>query len=329
MEIIALESPLPADLIKELAELWESTFETSYDDLRLVLAGDEVSFNRNLVYLIREGKELAGTTHLTIPREAPALGGLGEVVTVPTFRGRGIATRLCARARDDFRAHSGRALYLGTVNPAAARVYHRLGWRNLAGTTVMACATDGPSPEAFLVDYFREQGGGIKIAEGTAASRIPMIPLIVMPHDWQVLDANVALYSTRHVAQHSCMSLYPRFHALTQQGRGAWFGAQSIGGGLLGLGTARLDAGGQCQVDGFVYQAGQAVWSELLQAAASWGVAHGATACWTAVSVEDEQKKAWSVALGFSESGQAEDFALGDRSVASVRLERRSDDSSA
>ena len=146
MEIVALEPPLPADVIEELAEFWEAIFEASYDDLRPVLAGGEVADNRNLVYLIREGGELAGTSQLTVSQAAPALGGLGEVATAPAYRGRGIATRLCARARDDFRTQGGRALYLGTVNPAAARVYYRLGWRNLAGTTVMSCTTGDDLP---------------------------------------------------------------------------------------------------------------------------------------------------------------------------------------
>ncbi len=321
MEIVALEPPLLADVIEELAKFWEAIFETSYDDLRLVLAGGEVADNRNLIYLIREGGELAGTSQLTISQAVPALGGLGEVATAPAYRGRGIATRLCARARDDFRAQGGRALYLGTINPAAARVYYRLGWRNLAGTTVMACTTGEDSPEAFLVDYFRAQDGRLQIVAGTAAARIPMIPLIVMPHDWQVLDANVGLYSTRYAVQHSCMFLYPRFQALTQEGRGAWFGARAESGALLGLATARLDGNGGCQVDGFVYRTGQDVWSELLGAAMRWGGGQGATVCWTAVSVEDEEKQAWCAELGFRAAGPAATFDLDGRSVEAVRLE--------
>ncbi len=321
MEIVVLEPPLPADVIEELANFWETIFETSYDDLRLVLAGGEVADNRNLVYLIREGGELAGTSQLTISQSVPALGGLGEVATSPAYRGRGIATRLCARARDDFRAQGGRALYLGTINPAAARVYYRLGWRNLAGTTVMACTTGGDSPEGFLVDYFRGQGSRPRIVAGTAAARIPMIPLIVMPHDWQVLDANVGLYSTRYVVQHSCMFLYPRFEALTREGRGAWFGAQSASGAFLGLATARLDGDGGCQVDGFVYRTAQDVWSELLWAAMRWGAGRGASVCWAGVSVEDEEKQAWCSALGLRAAGPAATFDLDGRSVEAVRLE--------
>lgn len=321
MEIITLEPPLPADVIEELAEFWEAIFETSYDDLRPVLAGGEMADNRNLVYLIRKGGELAGTSQVTISQAVPALGGLGEVATAPAFRGRGIATRLCARARDDFRAQGGRALYLGTINPAAARIYHRLGWRNLAGTTVMACTTGDDWPEAFLVDYFRAQGGRPSLVAGTAAARIPMIPLIVMPHDWQVLDANVGLYSTRYAVQHSCMFLYPRFQALTQEGRGAWFGAQAESGALLGLTTARLDGNGGCQVDGFVYRTSQDVWSELLRSAMRWGAAQGATVCWAAVSVEDEEKQAWCEELGFRAAGPAATFDLDGREVEAARLE--------
>ena len=53
-----------------------------------------------------------------------------------------------------------------------------------------------------------------------------------------------------------------------------------------------------------------------------WGAAQGATVCWAAVSVEDEQKQAWCAALGFQAAGPAATFDLDGRSVESVRLER-------
>ena len=78
---------------------------------------------------------------------------------------------------------------------------------------------------------------------------------------------------------------------------------------------------GGCQVDGFVYRTGQDVWSELLGAAIRWGAAEGASVCWTAVSVEDEEKQAWCVELGFRAAGPAAAFDLDGRSVEAVRLE--------
>ena len=148
-----------------------------------------------------------------------------------------------------------------------------------------------------------------------------MIPLIVMPHDWQVLDANVGLYSTRYAVQHSCMFLYPRFQALTQEGGGAWFGAQVESGALLGLATARLDGTGDARWMGSCTGPAKDVWSDLLRAAIRWGAAEGAAVCWAAVSVEDEEKQAWCAELGFRAAGPAATFDLDGRAVEAVRLE--------
>ena len=50
---------------------------------------------------------------------------LGEVATDPKQRRSGISTRLCACALEEFRGNGGEAIFLGTGNPDAARVYYR------------------------------------------------------------------------------------------------------------------------------------------------------------------------------------------------------------
>jgi len=137
------EAPLPAALLDELCLFWERIFATSYDEFRPALGGAEAEHNRDVVWVMREEAELAGTCHLTTVRRDPALGGLGEVATVETFRRRGIARELCGLARNEFRQLGGHTLFLGTGNLEAARVYHRLGWRKLVGTNVMALIVGG------------------------------------------------------------------------------------------------------------------------------------------------------------------------------------------
>ena len=80
------------------------------------------------------------------PRTAPKFAGIGEVATRPDYRGRGIANRLCQQALEGFTANDGEVVFLGTENPDAARIYHRLGWRRIAGSTVYANVTSGDSP---------------------------------------------------------------------------------------------------------------------------------------------------------------------------------------
>ena len=334
MDYMKITPPLPKELIAELTKFWEETFQTSYEGFHSLLSGAERDNNHNTVYLLQEQEQLVSTCHLTTSNVLPQLGGLGEVATHPQFRRQGIAARLCEYARNDFQGQNGQAVFLGTVNPDAARVYYRLGWRKLAGTNVMALMTQGCSPEAFLVDYFREEAP-TNITPGTAADRISMIPLIVCPHDWQVLDANVNVYSTRYATQSSCMGLYPRYAALAEADRGSWFAAYTDAGRLVGLGTAQLSKGRVtqpvCQVDGFTHQRYENIWEDLIEAAMRWGIVHSidmlqeAATLRATVSVEDEEKRSRFEALGFHSIGAGQAFALDGREVASVHLGRASE----
>ena len=230
--------------------------------------GSDVEHNRLHVYVERRVDPLVGTCSLTVSKKIPILCGFGEVATQPALRRSGIATRLCARAVEEFRAAGGRALFLGTTTPSARRVYHRLGWRKLAGANVMANISSRDTPEAFLVDYFREPGEAI-VVPATPVVRIPMIPLLHAPHDWQVLDANPGMYSTRYCVQYSCMVLYRRYLAALGGGKGEWFGARTADGRIVGLATARR-VGPACQVDGFTHSYFVAAWPDLMAAAMQW-----------------------------------------------------------
>ena len=322
MQVMEYEMPLPKDLAAELSRFWETTFETSYAWLQSVLDGEEWAHNRDTVYLIRDGEQLAGTCHLTVPVRQPHLGGLGEVATAPECGRQGIATKLCTRARDEFHRRGGEALFLGTGNPVAARVYTRLGWRKLAGTHVMACISSGDSPEAFLADSFR-QDRSVTVAPATPAARIPIIPLLVCPHDDIVLDANAGMVSTRYAVQHSCMGLYPRYEALLQDMRGMWFGAYAEQGHLAGLSSAQLDADGACRVDGFVHHSHPHAWEGLIRAAIDWGAAVGGSVCWAHVACEDEEKRSRFAVLGFVETGVEEALTIADQKTAVIRLEQQ------
>ena len=322
----AHEVPLPDGLIEELLAFWEPIFGTLDEDMHEVLSGGDRAYNRNVVYAAREGSRVVGTTQLTISRSLPALGGLGQVATAPESRRRGIAGRLCGEAVAEFRTHNGEAIFLGTGNPVAARVYDRLGWRKLAGADVMVNVLSADSPGAFLVDYFKtlDEGeiGTVTVAEGTAACRLPMIPLLVCPHDWHVLDANTRMYSTRYSVQRSCMGLYPRYRAIAKGGRGAWFGASTSRGKLLGLSSVRIVEPDWGRVDGLAHQGYPGILEGVLRAAVNWAAERGICACRASVCPEDEEKQCFFESLGFREAGAGEDFDLEGRSAASVRMEK-------
>jgi GNAT superfamily N-acetyltransferase len=312
------EAPLPAPLLDELCAFWEQTFRTPYDAFRRVLLGAESGFNRDVVWVMREQGELAGTCHLTTPEAEPRLGGLGEVATEVRFRRRGIAAELCSLAREEFLQRGGRALFLGTGNPEAARVYHSLGWRKVAGTKLMSLTGAGESTSGFLEAHFGK-GGGTVIEPMTPAARVPMIPLLVYPHRQLMLDVNADMVSTKYAVQPSCMGLFPRYDDLTRMDVGAVFCAHAEDGRLVGLSTVRMDDA-QCTVDGFVHQSFFASWSELLQAALDWGIGRGASVFAADVAADDEGKRLGFERLGFVTAARRPPFVIGDQPYDALRM---------
>lgn len=302
--------PITTELIDELFPFWTTIFgEAAWDVARTVFLGAEAATSRSTLYLQRVGAQLAGTCFMMQSTTVPALAGFGEVATAPQFRGQGIASNLCRQALADFRAAGGEAFFLGTVNPAAARIYHRLGWRKLAGANLMVNLTAGGSPEDFLVDYFR-QPGQVAISLAGPDVRVPMIPLILTPHDSPVLDANVGLYSCRYQTQNSCMGLYPRYLRTLENGAGAFFAARTTDGRVVGLATAQRTDPDRServyQIDGFVHHRFGAAWPDLIEAACTWARAQGATALRALIAAEDGEKQAVFQSLGFVYAGAEE-----------------------
>ena len=170
------EPPLEENQKEQFVDLWEGIFLTSYDFLENTLIGAEGKLNRDLFYSISRDGETVATSHVTVPRRDPTIGGLGEVATAGPCRRQGMAAAACKRALQDFREKGGEALFLGTGNPDAARVYHRLGWRKLCGSNAMVALSMPQSPEAYLVDYFRGGQPG-EIRPASPEVRVGMIPL--------------------------------------------------------------------------------------------------------------------------------------------------------
>ena len=208
------------------------------------------------------------------------------------------------------------------MNPAAARIYHRLGWRKLAGANLMVNVIGGESPEEFIVDYFRQiRGETVSVRTPSPADRAPMIPLLVAPHDWQVLDFNTGMMSTRYAVQDSCLGLYRRYAAIANDGRGAWFCAGTDKGNVLGLSTARLDGKGGCRVAGFTHRDHDGASNALIQAAIRWSAENGAANVYADVSVEDEEKRLMFESAGLTDAGTGDPFDLSGRQVGTRRLQ--------
>ena len=316
------ETPFGKELARELFAFWEEIFGPEDPDIPIgVFLGDEADHNRHVVLLERDGDVLAGTCGIMTPHADSRFAGIGEVATRPEYRGRGIARRLCKQALDDFTENGGEAVFLGTENPSAARIYHRLGWRRIAGTTVYANVTTGDSPEEYLADYFRSPSP-VNIVTGDASLRVPMIPLLLTPHDWQVLDGNLPtpMISTRYATQNSCMGLCRKYYYLVKGDDAEWFAAKTSDQRLVGISTARIDAENVCHVDGFIHARFNDSYDALISAAIEWGRKRNSHRFATLLSIEDEEKRANFEALGFRIGPQDGTFTVGDREVEALTM---------
>lgn len=316
------ETPIGEELSKELFAFWEQIFGPEDPDIPIgVFLGEEADHNRHVVLAERDDDVLAGTCGIMTPHANPEFAGIGEVATRPEYRGQGIAGRLCGQALDEFAANGGEAVFLGTENPDAARIYHRLGWRRIANSTDYANITSGDSPEEYLADYFRTPSP-VNIVSGDASLRVPMIPLLLVPHDWQVLDGNLPtpMISTRYAEQNSCMGLCRKYYYLVKRNNAEWFAAKTSDGRLVGISTAWIDTDSVCHVDGFIHARFSDSYSELISAAIDWGTQQKAIRIATRLSAEDEEKQSKFKAIGFRVGPDDGTFTLGDRVVKSITM---------
>ena len=319
MDTLTAHSPINERLATELFSFWERVFheDGSQPDPDVpvdVFLGSETAHNENTIWMERNQGDLVGTCGMTVGKKAPDLGGFGEVGTDPRFRRQGIASRLSGHAVEEFQGTGGEAFFLGTGNPVAERVYQKLGWRRIAGSNVWANITSGDSPEAFLVDYYRD-GQAVSIVRGDASLRIPMIPLLLTPHDPQILDGNVGMFSTRYSNQGSCMGLCRRYYRVVEQENAEWYAARTNDGKLIGIATGLIDHDAVCDIDGFTHKRYEEYWPELIKAVIAWGDRHSANSFRTLVSSDDLDKLALFQELGFSSTGRQSQFNLGERSV--------------
>lgn len=312
------EPPLNTRFIDELLSLWATVFQCSFSEMEHVLRGDELAANTDVIYAARDGEQLAATCHLTISGADPQLGGLGEVAVPDTFRRQGLATTLCEHARKEFFDQGGEALFLGTVNPTARRIYARLGWQQLPGSTVMVCLKQQQSGE-FLERWLDPISGPRSVRPAGSDIRVPMIPLALADHPWTILDANVGLFSTRYVIQNSCMGLYPRYEKVMKEG--AAFASWSDSDQLLGLATVKVDGTG-ARVDGFTlgFDKFGDRWQKLIRSAVAWTAKRSISECIASIAVADETKQAAFRSADFAEVSSDDDIVIGERRIETKRF---------
>jgi len=129
------EPPVPEPLA---GDIYRAVFaELKEEFLPDLLAGRHNADARFTIGIARAGDRLAACCWTGLGRRRPQIGVMAGVVTLPEFRGRGIATAMVRGICDRFDHHGGRHLFLGVTNPVARRIYEKLGFREHAGSILM------------------------------------------------------------------------------------------------------------------------------------------------------------------------------------------------
>ena len=214
---VPLDPPLAHELVDFWTDIWNEPPDVPID----VFLGSESEHNDLSVFFERGSVGMTSTCMLVAPRAMPTISDLGAVATHPDLRNRGLSTRVCGTAVDLAFQNGCEALFVGTGGGAAARVYERLGFRKLPGANWWINVANGEPPEAFVVDYFRRPAASVTVRPASPADRLPMIPLIVSPHRWRVLDANAGIFSTAYVNAGS-FTHYMRYTKTVTDAGGSW-----------------------------------------------------------------------------------------------------------
>ena len=232
-----------------VTELWRECFgQEEVDGTRAQFAGKESDFNVDTLYVLECEGSLGACCHITRCK-GTGLAMLGGVATSPSFRGKGFGRAVCEFALSDFDSSGGEALWLATENPVAAELYESVGFHYQAGAHVMARLRNGLS--AMDVQKRLFTGGECSVQKASPFMRVPMIPLISGRNPLVVLDANVGLCGTRHMALTSCTGLYPRYLRVRENGGECMFLRDVATGAVVGLATVATMADGTLQADAF------------------------------------------------------------------------------
>ena len=294
MELLKRMSPCDAG---EALALWEAVFGAAEAALEAPqLDGSEAGENLDMLFELRDAGKLIGTVHATIPRERGAMCGLSGMCVASEYRGRGLARRLFGGMLEELEGMGVEAFWLGTDNPAAARLYAKFGFSFLPGSNVMARFPRGDAA-AFDRGTFGRAILPFRPEEGAPGARVPLIPLALRRGNQFLLDANAGLFSSAWVTQRSCMGLYPKYEAIRAAG-GAFFCAWDAAGTLGAVASAVPGARG-ARADFFCCESFYPSIPELLRRCeARFG------ALSLRLSPDDAGKRACAEGLGYRPAGE-------------------------
>ena len=277
------EPPIPDPLAGDIARAVYAELREEF--LPEILAGRHAQDALFTIGAAHVGGRLAACCWTGAGRRRPEIGVMAGVVTLPEYRGKGIASTLVRDACDRFDHNGGRHLLLGVSNPVARRIYEKLGFRNVVGQILMR--GEG-----------LEQGGdpspdGLVSRPATPGDIGGVVPLYLQPHPAILLDAGIRMPSSRVVPPWRCVRIFwDSWNSVRDGGR--WSVLADESGRLAGSALARTSAFG-FHVDFF--------WSPLYSTAgrefAAAFIAGLAAPCELLIPISDDWKLTEARLLGF------------------------------
>lgn len=222
--------PLPPDAGAKLGYFLEMIWG-GYDkpDLFVVatLKGWYEADSRNDFVWVEVEGEVVSTAWTITPPDDPRVGGLGEVFTVESLRGLGLAKRTCAAILNIFDGRGGRCMFLGTDNPSAARVYEGLGFRPYPDKLYRRLT---PPDADFEAEWFAP--GDVTFRELVWGDSPRLTTLYGARGTWVSVCAPQGYFSVDYVRHGRANSFIKYTWQSTRAG--LWLGMFSAGGALVG-----------------------------------------------------------------------------------------------
>jgi len=300
MDKYKISTQIDNKTVEELSIFWGGIFgiDPIPDVPKEVFLGSENKFNTTKVFYYSEKESIIATCATVISNNINILGGLAEVATHEKFRGNGFAKDLCKKALERFFTDKGEALFLGTSNPIAEKLYIKLGWQKIYNSNVLVNIKNNATYEEFSKNYFKDDSS-ILINQSNPSARIPMIPLIIYPHQSELLDSNINIYSTKYHNQSSCMGLYNKFNIIKNKNNGTWFVVKTKSGKVVGISTSQLIDYKTFNIDGFIHPNFKQNIDLLINKSIKWSINQGAKKITAEASINDFVKQSTFEKLNF------------------------------
>ena len=295
-----ISPPIDNMEVDKLSTFWNEIFGIDLipDLPKDVFLGSENAYNTVKVFYYSEDNSIISTCATVTSNNINILGGLAEVATHKRFRGNGFAKDLCDKALDKFFTNKGQALFLGTSNPIAEKLYIKLGWQKIHNSNVLVNINSNIPYKEFSINYFKDEYI-ISIDEANPSARIPIIPLTIYPHRSELLDSNINIYSTKYHNQSSCMGLFYKFNILKKEHNGSWFVAKTKSGKIVGISTSKLIDYKTYNIDGFAHPNFNKNIDLLINKSIKWCINQGAEKITAQSNINDFIKQSIFEKLNF------------------------------